>query len=79
VASGPDAGIISYSIDGKPFKKLDLFTVWSENLHLPWYLMLGQSLNEKKHILRVRILSEKNQKSKGNACRILHFLVNDGG
>jgi sialidase-1 len=79
VASGPDAGIISYSIDGKPFKKLDLFTVWSENLHLPWYLMLGQSLNEKKHILRVRILSEKNQKSKGNASRILHFLVNDGG
>ena len=79
VASGPDAGVISYSIDGKPFKKLDLFTVWSENLHLPWYLMLGQSLNEKKHILRVRILSEKNQKSKGNACRILHFLVNDGG
>lgn len=79
VASGPDAGIISYSIDGKPFKKLDLFTVWSENLHLPWYLMLGQSLNEKKHTLRVRILSEKNQKSKGNACRILHFLVNDGG
>jgi sialidase-1 len=41
--------------------------------------MLGQSLNEKKHTLRVRILSEKNQKSKGNACRILHFLVNDGG
>ncbi len=79
VASGPDAGIISYSIDGKPFKNLDLFTRWSENLHLPWYLMLGQSLNEKKHTLRVRILSEKNQKSKGNACRILHFLVNDGG
>ncbi|MFY8013605.1 MAG: GDSL-type esterase/lipase family protein [Saprospiraceae bacterium] len=79
VASGPDAGIISYSIDGKPFKKLDLFTRWSENLHLPWYLMLGQSLNEKKHTLRVRILTEKNQKSKGNACRILHFLVNDGG
>jgi len=79
VASGPDAGIISYSIDGKPFKNLDLFTRWSENLHLPWYLMLGQSLNEKKHTLRVRILSEKNHKSKGNACRILHFLVNDGG
>jgi len=79
VASGPDAGIISYSIDGQPFKKLDLFTQWSQNLHLPWYLMLGQSLNEKKHILRVRILSEKNEKSKGNACRILHFLVNDGG
>jgi sialidase-1 len=78
VASGPDAGVIAYSIDGQPFKKLDLFTKWSKNLHLPWYLMLGQSLNDKKHVLRVRILSEKNQKSKGNACRILHFLVNDG-
>lgn len=79
VASGPDAGIISYSIDGKQFKKLDLFTTWSENLHLPWYLILGDQLKDKKHVLRVRILSEKNQKSKGNACRILHFLVNDGG
>jgi sialidase-1 len=79
VASGPDAGIISYSIDGKPFKKLDLFTKWSENLHLPWYLILGDQLKDKKHVLSVRILSEKNQKSKGNACRILHFLVNDGG
>ena len=79
VASGPDAGIISYSIDGKPFKKLDLFTTWSENLHLPWYLILGDPLKEKKHVLRVRILHEKNEKSKGNACRILHFLVNDGG
>jgi sialidase-1 len=40
---------------------------------------LGDPLKEKKHVLRVRILHEKNEKNKGNACRILHFLVNDGG
>ncbi|MFA5244875.1 MAG: sulfatase-like hydrolase/transferase [Pedobacter sp.] len=77
IASGPDAGIIEYSIDGGDFKKLDLFTQWSSGLHLPWYLMLDDQLSDGKHILKLRIASDKNSNSKGNACRILHFLVNN--
>lgn len=76
VASGPDAGIIEYSIDGKPFQKADLYTQWSSFLHLPWYVILNDELLRKNHRLTVRISSNKNEKSKGNACRILHFLVN---
>lgn len=76
IASGPDAGMIEYSIDGAAFKKIDLYTQWSGGLHLPWYVMLNNELDAKKHTVIIRTLSEKNNKSKGNACRILHFLVN---
>jgi sialidase-1 len=76
IVSGPDAGIISYSVDNAPFKKLDLFTQWSNQLHLPWYLMLGAGLAQGEHVLKLRISPEKNPKSQGNACRIVHFLVN---
>ncbi len=76
VTSGKDAGIIEYSIDNTPFQKIDLFTQWSKMLHLPWYLVLGSDLKEKKHTLTIRIVNEKNKESEGNACRIVHFLIN---
>jgi sialidase-1 len=78
VAAGPDAGIIEYSIDGGDFKKLDLFTRWSSNLHLPWYYVLEAELVPSKHILRIRISENKNQDSLGNTCRIKHFFINAG-
>jgi sialidase-1 len=76
INSGPDAGMLEYSIDGKKFNKLDLYTQWSSYLHLPWYVMLSDELENKKHILNVKISDHKNPKSLGNACRIVHFLVN---
>ena len=76
IASGPDAGMLRYSIDGKPFQSIDLYTRWSGMLHLPWYIMLNDELKRKKHKLVIQMSAEKNQKSKGTACRILHFLVN---
>jgi sialidase-1 len=75
--SGPDAGKISYSIDGKKPQTLDLFTRWSTQLHLPWYQMLADELPSGKHILKVSIISDKNENSVGNAVRIVHFLVNE--
>jgi sialidase-1 len=76
IASGPDAGVLEYSIDGKQYPKLDLYTQWSSFLHLPWYLVLDDQLKDKRHKLSVKIDSEKNPKSLGNACRIFYFLVN---
>lgn len=76
IASGPDAGVLEYSIDGKKYPKLDLYTQWSSFLHLPWYLMLDDQLKDKKHKLTVKIANDKNSKSLGNACRIFYFLVN---
>ncbi|MDP4131801.1 MAG: SGNH/GDSL hydrolase family protein, partial [Bacteroidota bacterium] len=75
--SGADAGIFSFSIDMGDFNKMDLFTPWSEQLHLPWYLLLGTDLKKGKHILRLKMAADKNSRSKGNACRIVHFLLND--
>jgi sialidase-1 len=78
IVSGADVGIISYSIDNGSFKNLDLYTQWSSYLHLPWYLVLGADLKKGNHTLTVKISPEKNPKSKGNACRIVYFLVNEG-
>ncbi|MCF0042328.1 SGNH/GDSL hydrolase family protein [Dyadobacter fanqingshengii] len=77
IISGPDAGKITYTIDGKKPQTLDFFTPWSNQLHLPWYLMLSDELSSGKHKLHLTIASEKNEKSTGNACRIVYFLVNE--
>jgi sialidase-1 len=77
IISGPDAGKIAYTIDGKDPKTLDLFTPWSMQLHLPWYLMLADELRSGKHTLKLTLLPEKNEKSTGSALRIVHFLVNE--
>ena len=76
VAAGPDAGIIEYSIDGKEWKSLDLFTQWSGGLHLPWFLTLADGLKHGSHTLRIRISSNKNEVSKGTVCRIRYFYIN---
>lgn len=76
VVSGPDAGIIKCSIDGKPQPDIDLYTQWSKSLHLPWYLILGDGLTTDNHILKLEASDRHNEKSKGTACRIVYFLVN---
>lgn len=76
IISGPDAGAIRYSVDGKEEKTLDYFTQWSNALHLPWYLILADELPPGKHVLKVRIHKEHADKSTGHALRIVHFLVN---
>lgn len=77
VISGPDAGVLSYRIDGGKPRRLDLYTQWSNQLHLPWYLLPGEDLKPGKHTLRVELLPQEDAGRKGNACRIVHFLVNE--
>ncbi|MDB5152831.1 MAG: hydrolase family protein [Mucilaginibacter sp.] len=77
IVSGSDAGIISYAIDKGEFKNIDLYTQWSGMLHLPWYVLLGSDLKSGNHVLKIRISEQKNNASKGNACRIVNFLVNE--
>jgi len=76
VVSGADAGIVTYSIDNGPEKQIDLYTQWSSSLHLPWYVLFGSGLKEGTHQLRLTISSDKNKGSTGNACRVVHFLLN---
>lgn len=77
VAAGPDAGVLETSIDGGPFTKKDLFTKWSSSLHLPWVYVLQDDLINGKHTMVVRMSIEHNPASKGNACRIVYFVVNE--
>ncbi len=76
VDGGPDAGTITWSVDGSAPRAVDLFTPWSAARHLPWYLVLGQGLEDKRHVLILKIEEKGNPGSKGSACRIYHFLVN---
>jgi sialidase-1 len=76
VVSGPDAGTISYSIDGRDEKELDTYNHYSRALHLPQYFLLADGLKNKKHTLHIKISEEHNKESKGTALRIVHFLVN---
>jgi len=76
ITAGPDAGIIQYSIDGSKPKTVDTFTAWSGGLHLPWALTLDAKLEPGKHTLELRTTNKKNPRSKGHACRIMHFMVN---
>jgi len=76
ILSGADAGMITWSIDNSPPKTVDLYTNWSDMLHLPWYILLDGSLTDKQHVLKLTIAGSKNAKSKGNACRIFTFFKN---
>ncbi len=76
VAAGQDAGIIEFKIDKNNWQKINLFTPWSMNLHLPWYYTLASGLSTKEHILNIRISEEKDLRSQGHACRIRYFFVN---
>jgi len=76
VASGFDAGIIEYRIDHGQWIKQDLYTLWSSQLHLPWFYTLKYGMKEGKHLLEIKVLPEKNNQSQGTACRIRYFYVN---
>ncbi|MFA6564954.1 MAG: alpha/beta fold hydrolase [Verrucomicrobiia bacterium] len=76
VAAGPDAGIVEFCIDGKPWRSLDLFTHWSGGLHIPWAYVLDAELAPGPHELTLRMSDKKNAESKGHAARIVNFLVN---
>lgn len=74
--AGPYAGILEYSIDGKPFKRLDTYTHWSGYLYIPWVYMLETELTPTRHRLTLRMAKDKNKVSLGNECQIRNFVVN---
>ncbi|SDJ89154.1 sialidase-1 [Catalinimonas alkaloidigena] len=76
VVSGPDAGRLQYSIDGKPYPPVELHTRWSDALHVPWFLLLADELSPGPHRLMLKTLPASPTTSAGSACRIVHFLIN---
>ncbi len=76
VAAGQDAGIIEYSIDNGEWRKLDLFTRWSNQLHLPWYYTLTGELSQDEHVLEIRLAKIEDGSNIGKVCRIRYFYAN---
>ncbi len=76
VLAGPDAGIAEASLDGGPFRNVDLYHPYSRGLHYPRTVMFEADLEPGPHTLRLRVGAEKNPKSRGHAIRILQFAVN---
>jgi sialidase-1 len=74
--TGPDVGMIEYSIDHKYSGMVDLYTQWSNEYNLPWFVIFKDDLSDSNHSLKIKILKDKNPKSDGNAVRVLKFLVN---
>jgi sialidase-1 len=76
LTSGPDAGRLEYTVDGRAYPTMETFTPWSSGLHLPWALVLADGLLPGEHILNVRIAADRHPKSTGTALRVIHFLEN---
>jgi hypothetical protein len=76
LTAGPDAGRIKYRIDQLPWRDAELFTPNSPFLHYPYTLILNSELTSDKHVLQVKVHSEKHAKSIGHAVRIAAFVVN---
>jgi sialidase-1 len=74
--AGPDTGTLEYSVDGKPFQHIDLFTRWSHGLHIPATQVLDGDLAPGAHELTLRVAQDSNPASKGHAIRISYLLLN---
>ena len=68
---GPNAGVLSYEIDGRKYAPLDTFTPWSKGLHIPWVHMLADDLDTGHHVLKLKVL-----KSERSGCYIKSIVVN---
>lgn len=68
ITSGPDARTIAFRVDGQPERIVNTVTPWSGGLHLPWALMLDDSLPPGQHTVRVRLVD--------GALRVFHLLLN---
>lgn len=72
ITSGPDAGIIEYSVDDGAWRRVDTVTPWSNALHLPWAVMLDDSLPPGHHGVCVRLSGERPN----SALRVFHLMEN---
>ncbi|MBQ9873189.1 MAG: SGNH/GDSL hydrolase family protein [Thermoguttaceae bacterium] len=76
VLAGPDAGIVETKIDDGEWTKTNLYHHYSHALHYPRVVTLADDLSAGKHKATIRVSSEKDERSNGNAVRCLQICVN---
>ena len=76
VVAGLDAGMVEFSIDGKPLKKVDLYHPFSDAYHYPRTCIFDADLDPGPHKLTLRVADTQNPASTGHAARIISFVAN---
>ena len=72
--AGPDAGIVTVSIDDQPPKDFDLFHPYSGSLHYPYSVVFADELDKNvPHTMKLTVSPRHNKASRGNAVRIMYF------
>ena len=72
--AGPDAGIVTVSIDGQPSKDFDLYHAYSRGLHYPYSVVFADELKPNTvHTMKLTVSENHNTASQGNAVRIMYF------
>jgi sialidase-1 len=72
IASGPKTGVLLASCDGEPFRRFETATPWSQDLYLPWTLILADDLPDGPHEHALLLDRECNPPAATLAiCRIL--------
>ncbi len=74
VLAGPDAAMVTSSVDGSPFEVIDLYHPFSEGLHYPRTVMFATDLAPGEHTLKLRV--DISRPSDRQAARILKFVAN---
>jgi len=72
---GPDSGDIEWSIDSGEMHRASSWDIYALHYSRANYLILADNLTQGKHQLHIKVLSEKNNQSKGTWIRIGAFLV----
>jgi hypothetical protein len=73
LAAGRDTGVMEYSTDGAPFRELDTWTNWSNQLYLPWPVILESGLKPGKHTITIRTTGKVKERQ---GLHIIHILLN---
>ncbi len=71
----PDAGDVEYSIDGGEVRTARTWDGYSMQYPRAGHSMLDENLEYGEHVIRIKVIAEKAELSKGNAVRIGTFMI----
>jgi len=73
VISNSDSGVIEFSVDNQPWQMQDMYV---DDTRAVRYFTLEPELKAAKHMLQLRICSQKNPESEGYKCVLTQFYFN---
>ncbi|PYI56231.1 SGNH/GDSL hydrolase family protein [Paenibacillus flagellatus] len=74
--AGMDTGRLDVSIDGEPYRTIELFDEYCPKFYRPKIAMLAKGLDPGEHTVSLRVSEGRHEGSEGTAVRLLRLLVN---